>query len=389
MTAFQSPVATELAADAVIPARPGHWVIRDRTAALALDGLNAKHGRLPGLNGSTVAWQHIRGVIARGSRALQQGGAAKRLYKTCQSRLDSLCADEPCDLTSAVMGVMAHSALPLILDDGVAVSRLAADQRDKIRRQLDMRQGRSRRRDGFVSLYHEFAAGRAASRALRRRLRGENARTDLTAYLLELDPVIGVRGLSYLVVSLSSAASTAPGAIAASLLFRLLEDEDRGARLAGELANWTPGTAVAETKERLPATTRLIREAMRLSPFPQATRRLAHVDLSIGDITIAKGDTYDLSADDFHRNAEVWPDPEAFDELRWADPSAAQLQHFFPFGFGNRACPGATIGMDQLLVFLRLATVEFRFALVAGATPTMSDLVLHAPTGMVGTISRR
>lgn len=393
MTAFQSRSADTSAAGAtpapIIAERPGHWVIQDRNAALALDGLNAHSARFPGLNGSTVPWQDIRSVIAKGARALHLDGGAERLYDACRTRFDALTAAEPFDLTSAVMAVMANSALPLILDDDAAIRRLAADQNDKIRRQLDMRNGRSRRRDGFVSLYREFSAGRAVSRALRRRRVDETARADLSAHLLELRGAIGVKGLSYLILSLSSAASTAPGAIAASLLFRLLEDEGRAAMLAAELGHWNPGTTAQQAKRGLPATTQFIREAMRLYPFPPATRRLAHVDLPFENITIAKGDTYDLNADHFHRSPAIWPDPEAFDDSRWADPSPAQLQHFFPFGFGNRTCPGATIGMDQLLVFLRLATVEYCFALVDGPAPEMSNLILHAPTGMVGTVRRR
>ncbi|RIV79256.1 cytochrome P450 [Pelagerythrobacter aerophilus] len=376
---------------------PDSWLVNCRNAALDAELQNARCTRFPARHHGffskrrdPVLWQDVRRVITKASRAARIRLPARNLYEGIAKRFDAGTREQPQDLTYFVMSTLANATLPMIIDDEASIAGLSLDQNDKITKQINFHHLRHGFWQRALSMMVEYRAGRAVRKAVAHRIeRGDTDKADFLHTLLELEDVIGLRGISYLIVTLSSAVSTAPGAIASCMLYKLLLDEERFERVHEELADWDVASIAQIDHGQFKYCQRFIKEALRLWSFPLRARRLVHTDMWIDGELICKGDVYDLSFEHFHRDSAVWDDAASFHEERWLSPSEAQMKSYFPFGFSKRSCLGASIGLDQLLIFLRLATVDFQFLLADDAKPKLSSEILHVPSDFVGTFRRK
>jgi cytochrome P450 len=140
---------------------------------------------------------------------------------------------------------------------------------------------------------------------------------------------------------------------------RLHEEIDRV--LAGRLPT------VADV-DRLPYTTRVVTESMRLYPPAWLVGRRAVNEYSIGDYSVPPRSIVVMSQWIVQRDPRHYPEPERFDPDRWTPAFKAALPRFayFPFGGGPRQCIGESFAWMELVLVLATIAQRWRFDLVAG-----------------------
>jgi cytochrome P450 len=143
------------------------------------------------------------------------------------------------------------------------------------------------------------------------------------------------------------------------------------ARLHAELNQELQGRAPhVDDVARLPLSSAIIAEVLRLYPPVWATGREAIEDTRIGDMAIRRGTVVLLSPWATHRDARFFPEPDSFRPERWLDGLATRLPRFayYPFGGGARQCIGNAFALMEGALLLATIAQRCRLALVAGQT---------------------
>jgi cytochrome P450 len=107
--------------------------------------------------------------------------------------------------------------------------------------------------------------------------------------------------------------------------------------------------------EAMPFTEMAFKEAMRLRPPVPSIPRRATRDFAFGGYQIPAGTLVGANPLFTHHMADVWPDPDAFDPLRFTD-EAQRARHrfaFVPFGGGAHMCLGLHFAYMQAKCFAR------------------------------------
>jgi cytochrome P450 len=128
---------------------------------------------------------------------------------------------------------------------------------------------------------------------------------------------------------------------------------------------------VFEDLTRLPYTTMVIQEAMRLYPPVWGLPRKAVTADEIDGYQIPAGADVMICPYTLHRHPGFWPDPDRFRPERFA-PSAPPPAHryaYIPFGAGPRVCVGSHLGMMEAVLVAAMVARGFRFELVGAARP--------------------
>jgi cytochrome P450 len=126
-----------------------------------------------------------------------------------------------------------------------------------------------------------------------------------------------------------------------------------------------------EDLARLPYTTTVIQEAMRLyPPVWGLTRRSLTAD-EVGGYRVPAGADVMISPYTLHRHPGFWPDPDQFRPERFATsaPVTTHRYAYIPFGAGPRVCVGSHLGMMEATLIAAMVAREFRFELPPGARP--------------------
>jgi cytochrome P450 len=140
------------------------------------------------------------------------------------------------------------------------------------------------------------------------------------------------------------------------LLARNLDAETRFHIELDDVLGDRPATEADVPK--LPYTTKLIHEALRLRPPSWGFFRETTADYRLGDTVIPRGHMLALSPWFTHRDPRHWEDPERFDPERWETKPEAGA--FFPFSAGPYQCHPRGLVMRESV--LMLATLGQRWA---------------------------
>jgi cytochrome P450 len=163
----------------------------------------------------------------------------------------------------------------------------------------------------------------------------------------------------------------------------LHEEIDRA--LGGRL----PGVADVE---RLPYTTRVVTESMRLYPPAWLLGRRAVGEYAIGGYYVPPRSIIIMSQWIVQRDARHYRDPERFDPNRWTPAFKAALPRFayFPFGGGPRQCIGESFAWMELVLLVATIAQRWSFDLVPGhSVVPQAAVTLRPKHGMKMTVRAR
>ncbi|KAL8171432.1 hypothetical protein V2J09_023236 [Rumex salicifolius] len=142
-----------------------------------------------------------------------------------------------------------------------------------------------------------------------------------------------------------------------SLLQAVTEEQEAIIKEKGEngekrVLNW------ADTK-KMPLTSRVIQETMRIASILSFTFREAVEDVEFYGYLIPKGWKVLPLFRNIHHSPLNFPDPEKFDPSRFE--VAPKPNSFLPFGNGIHSCPGNELAKLEILVFVHHLTTKYRW----------------------------
>ncbi|GLU05230.1 hypothetical protein SLE2022_223410 [Rubroshorea leprosula] len=117
----------------------------------------------------------------------------------------------------------------------------------------------------------------------------------------------------------------------------------------------------ADTR-KMPITSRVIQETMRVASILSFTFREAVEDVEYEGYLIPKGWKVLPLFRNIHHSPEIFPDPEKFDPSRFE--VAPKPNTFMPFGNGIHSCPGNELAKLEMLVLLHHLTTKYRWSMV-------------------------
>ena len=136
--------------------------------------------------------------------------------------------------------------------------------------------------------------------------------------------------------------------------------------------------------DKLPWTTAVISEAMRLYPPAWTIERTAVAGDDVCGTPVRAGSMVAVLPYLIHRNPAVWPNPAGFDPGRF-QPDAPERHRYawIPFGGGKRGCIGAGFArLEAVLVLARLCR-HYRLDLADPGLPRPRGFVTLRPAGPV------
>jgi cytochrome P450 len=172
--------------------------------------------------------------------------------------------------------------------------------------------------------------------------------------------------------------------------YLLSADPEAERRLRTELDEVLGGRApTADEADRLPYTSAVVAEAMRLYPPAWTIEREPLADDEIGGYAIPANSTVMVPPFVIHRRSGVWANPEGFDPQRFLGEGAAEIDKFayFPFGGGRRVCIGREFALIEATLILASLARRYRFELAPAHRMALDPkITLRPANGVVGTV---
>lgn len=207
---------------------------------------------------------------------------------------------------------------------------------------------------------------RVVDRIVDERRRQPGERHDLLSLLeKQTDPEVGAmtyRQLRHEVntLLLSGHETTALGL--AWSMWELARHPAAQAELAREVASVIGPTRLpqAEDLARLPFTTGVVKETLRLYPPLYVIGREPLHDVEVQGVSLKKGSRLRFNTYHNHRDERLFEDPHEFRPERWSEGYEQSLPRggYMPFGLGPRICVGMGFALMELV--LALATIRQR-----------------------------
>lgn len=371
----------------------GHLCIVDPEKARYVENENFREVFVPGTSMANpqdgVLWRDVRQALIRRSSEQVELATLQNMRRRLSKSL-ATCGDSSVDLTVHLAKSVSGALVPCIIADASTSDHRAIirDQEEKLSGFLTAtgKLGRLARLRGD---WYEFLAGRAVKRTLakRRRRMAPDIR-DSAGAILDMDPRLSPTQASYVVMTVLTAASGAPGALAACLAFELLRQQAHAESMRMELAGLSEEAFLSNPVRSAPFCYNMVREVLRLWSFPIVTTRQSLKDIVLGHHRLNAGDFYHLSSYFTHHNQQYWDDAETLMPDRWSKGRGCH-DAFVPFGWSARSCPGASLGLAQLMIVAMLLVTEFDIVLDSAANPQMRLVGTPLPTDFVGMIRRR
>ena len=367
----------------------GNLCILDAVEARRIESANFANSPLPERmfagSGDPVLWRDIRREVQiRFARMLTEDFVRDYHGRLRGDLLQG--AESETDLTRHIVHEVCQSAIPFVFSefDKQRHRILIEDQQSKIGGFLP---SGNVPRHRLASIWQQVSAGFCVRRLLKARRRQNCSPADDGAQaVLGFGDALTKGQAAYACMTLLTALAGAPGASGACLAFELSRRPDIRRAIREEMVALDDHTFFAAPLRSAPYTTRVVREIMRLWPFPLVTSRLARAECAIADDRIAPGDIYHLSAYFTHRMSTAWDRPEDFDPSRWEGASRPDTQ-YVPFGWSARSCPGASLGLMQMMVLARIFAYDIELKLVQ--EPEMGLFGTPLPANFTGTMVPR
>ncbi|CBI29200.3 hypothetical protein AAG906_005620 [Vitis piasezkii] len=117
-----------------------------------------------------------------------------------------------------------------------------------------------------------------------------------------------------------------------------------------------------EDAKKMPITSRVIQETLRIASILSFTFREAVEDVEFEGYLIPKGWKVLPLFRNIHHSPDIYPEPEKFDPSRFE--VAPKPNTFMPFGNGVHSCPGNELAKLEILVLLHHLTTKYRWSMV-------------------------
>ncbi|KAJ1380922.1 Cytochrome P450 [Sesbania bispinosa] len=117
-----------------------------------------------------------------------------------------------------------------------------------------------------------------------------------------------------------------------------------------------------EDAKKMPITSRVIQETLRVASILSFTFREAVEDVEYQGYLIPKGWKVLPLFRNIHHSSDNFKEPEKFDPSRFE--AAPKANTFMPFGSGTHACPGNELAKLEMLVLLHHLTTKYRWSVV-------------------------
>jgi cytochrome P450 len=144
---------------------------------------------------------------------------------------------------------------------------------------------------------------------------------------------------------------------------------------------------------RLPWTTAVVNEAMRLYPPAWTVERRALADDVVAGTPVPARCEVTISTYLIHHHPGYWPDPAGFDPSRFlpaAGPAGRPRYAFIPFGGGRRACVGQSFAELEVVLVLASLAQRYRLDLTARGLPNpVANVTLRPAHGLPMHLLRR
>lgn len=145
-------------------------------------------------------------------------------------------------------------------------------------------------------------------------------------------------------------------------------------------------TPAWEDRVRMPYTMASILETMRWrTPTPLSLHRAAACDTTIGGYHVPAGTLVVPNMWSLNNNPKEWDNPARFDPTRFLTADGKKVDEkplaFIPFSVGRRACPGETLALIE--VFLYVTTVLQKFKVLPEEGKTLSLEAKHGLLSLV------
>ena len=140
-------------------------------------------------------------------------------------------------------------------------------------------------------------------------------------------------------------------------------------RVMAEIAPLGPDPA-PEALAQLPYLDAVVKEVLRLWPAVTDVNRVLAKPMEIAGYEIPPGITVAAAAAIVHYDPELYPEPERFRPARFLERTYAPWE-YFPFGGGERLCPGAQFSVFELKVLLGTLLASCRLSLLEPGPPPM------------------
>lgn len=114
----------------------------------------------------------------------------------------------------------------------------------------------------------------------------------------------------------------------------------------------------ADTK-KMPLTSRVIQETLRIATILSFTFREAVEDVEYKGYLIPKGWKVMPLFRNIHHSPDFYPDPHKFDPSRFEVPPKPNT--FLPFGNGAHSCPGSELAKLEILILIHHLTTKYRW----------------------------
>ena len=118
----------------------------------------------------------------------------------------------------------------------------------------------------------------------------------------------------------------------------------------------------------LPLLQATVYELLRVTSIaPLAIPRSTTTETTIRDFTIPKNTVVFINLWSMHRNPAIWKDPDVFNPWRFLNSAGEVIdpktfEGFLPFSGGRRKCPGESLALKTMPVFLAALLHSFRFS---------------------------
>ncbi|MFT3730243.1 MAG: cytochrome P450 [Hyphomicrobium sp.] len=150
------------------------------------------------------------------------------------------------------------------------------------------------------------------------------------------------------------------------------------------------GPITAETINKLPTLSRVLKEVMRLYPPAPVMTRVNADGIEIGGKELQNSTLIVMPIFIIHRHRALWEDPNRFDPDRFLPEKEARYPRtqFMPFGYGQRICIGSSFAILEATAILATLLRNARFEWDGKLAPEPVSRVTLRPKGGMPLIVR-